>query len=492
VYSGGRTRRLVRMLKKLLITTVLALGVLAAGAGAASASSITRDPDGGLRYEGINGVDLVTVSYDEEPGFVRFTYIGADPVLGDVSCRIEPGFGTYCDLKGVPAVRVDTGLGNDSIGIGDGPLAVPTVVYGGPGNDRFDGSDAGDDVFYGGEGDDNMLGRGGADLLDGGPGNDVIEGGAGGDRLLGGDGNDELKPDPIDGVFGDVVDGGPGVDMLDAYSSVQAVHTPVNLTLSGGADDGHAGEGDDIVGVERVRTYEATTFVGTEGPDEIWAWSYSGGSSLNGGGGDDSLQGWDGDDRFDGGSGNDRIVGGYGNDTITPGPGTDTVIADATGAICGEFECRVPYGNDVIYARDGERDTIDCGIGTDTVYADAIDVLSGCEKVEIGPVSGGGGPDGGKGGTAKARLAFAKAGLGAVARKGLAVTLSGFAPGKVTIAVRLGRKLLGSTRTKLDAGEAKTVRVRFDRRAKRVLGSRRKATLTVAVGKVSRQVTLRR
>lgn len=484
------------MLKKLLITTVLTVGMLALGAGAASASLISRDADGGLRYTGIDGVDLLAISYDDEPGTVRFTYTGADPVLDGASCRIDPGFGAFCDLAGVPAVRVDVGLGNDSVGVDDDPPAVPTIVYGGPGNDRLDGSAGGDDTLYGGDGDDTIFGRGGNDFIDGGAGNDEIEGGDGGDTILGGDGNDKIKPDPIDSAFADKVDGGPGIDSLDAYSSIQAVPSPVTLTLAGGADDGHAGEGDDIVGVEQIVTHEATAFTGTDGPDDIWAWTYRGGSTLNGAGGDDRLQGWDGDDRIEGGPGADRIVGGYGNDTINPGPGTDTVIADATGNLCGEFECRAPYGNDVIDARDGEVDTIDCGLGTDTVYADPIDVLSGCEKVELALPAPPKKPDKDKGKdkpeSAKAKLLVGKARLATVVRKGLPVTLSGFAAGKVTVTVRLDKSVVGSRRVAVPAGKTKTVRVALRPPAKRLLRNRRAVTLKVSVGKVTRQVTLRR
>ncbi len=484
------------MLRKLLITTVLAVGLLAVGAGAASASLISRDADGALRYTGIDGVDLVAVSYDDEPGVVRFTYTGADPVLDGASCRIDPGFGAFCDLAGVPAVRVDVGNGNDSVGIDDDPPAVPTVVYGGPGNDRLDGSAGGADTLLGEDGDDTIFGRGGNDLLDGGAGNDEIEGGDGGDQVLGGDGNDKLKPDPIDSAFGDKVDGGAGVDSLDTYSSVQALPTPVTLTLAGGADDGHAGEGDDIVGVEQVVTHEVTAFTGTDGPDDIWAWTYAGGSSLNGAGGDDRLQGWDGDDRIEGGAGADRIVGGYGNDTINPGPGTDTVVADATGNLCGEFECRAPYGNDVIDARDGEVDSIDCGLGTDTVYADPTDVLSGCEKVELAVPAKPNTPEKGKGKNgpeaARAKLLIGKVRLGTVVRKGLPVTLSGFAAGKVTVAVRLGKSVLGSRRVAVAAGQKRTVRITLRRPAKRLLSHRRAATLKVSVGKVTGRVTLHR
>ena len=38
-------------------------------------------------------------------------------------------------------------------------------------------------------------------------------------------------------------------------------------------------------------------------------------------------------------------------------------------------------GNDVIYARDGERDTIDCGRQRDAAFVDRLDVVKHCETV---------------------------------------------------------------------------------------------------------------
>src|SRR6201999_2324327 len=52
------------------------------------------------------------------------------------------------------------------------------------------------------------------------------------------------------------------------------------------------------------------------------------------------------------------------------------------GGDCGPVWCKYPFGNDTVYAQDGEQDTITCGWGEDTVYADAIDVVDGdCEHV---------------------------------------------------------------------------------------------------------------
>ena len=74
---------------------------------------------------------------------------------------------------------------------------------------------------------------------------------------------------------------------------------------------------------------------------------------------------------------------GFGNDVVTGGPGQDTIFADATSASCGwySYTCKIPFGNDIVNAKDGEADTIDCGVGNDTATVDAIDTVANCENV---------------------------------------------------------------------------------------------------------------
>ena len=75
---------------------------------------------------------------------------------------------------------------------------------------------------------------------------------------------------------------------------------------------------------------------------------------------------------------------GFGNDVVTGGPGQDTIFADATSASCGwySYTCKIPFGNDIVNAKDGEADTIDCGVGNDTAIVDAIDTVANCENVD--------------------------------------------------------------------------------------------------------------
>jgi Ca2+-binding RTX toxin-like protein len=62
-----------------------------------------------------------------------------------------------------------------------GPLAIPVVVNGGPGNDRLTGGIA-DDRLIGGSGNDRLTGGQGKDTLIGGKGDDTCKGGPGKDR----------------------------------------------------------------------------------------------------------------------------------------------------------------------------------------------------------------------------------------------------------------------------------------------------------------------
>ena len=94
---------------------------------------------------------------------------------------------------------------------------------------------------------------------------------------------------------------------------------------------------------------------------------------------------------------------------LTGGPGQDTIFADATSASCGwySYTCKIPFGNDVVNARDGEADTIDCGVGEDRAIVDKIDVVANCETVDVAGGGSGPGAPAGRQGTAKPAPTFA-------------------------------------------------------------------------------------
>jgi len=83
-------------------------------------------------------------------------------------------------------IQVNGGAGNDFIDLNSGaiagqqPIAIPSILRGGPG----------DDCIVGGAGNDRLYGDLGNDVLKGGDGGDWIEGGAGDDMLDGGAGED--------------------------------------------------------------------------------------------------------------------------------------------------------------------------------------------------------------------------------------------------------------------------------------------------------------
>ena len=157
---------------------------------------------------------------------------------------------------------------------------------------RFDGVD----VSLG-DGDDSLTsGVGGT--VDGGPGDDQIHTG---------------------GAFS-TLSGGPGADLLDATASQGAAvtyadHTDgVTVRLNGVADDGAAGEGDNVLG-------PVTGITGGSGNDDLQAGRARERPLRRAG--DDVLTGSPEGDTINAGDGNDTVAGGDGNDHLTGGAGAD-------------------------------------------------------------------------------------------------------------------------------------------------------------------------
>ena len=164
----------------------------------------------------------------------------------------------------------------------------------------------------------------------------------------------------------------------------------MSVSLAGTADSGAAGEGDRILGAERVRGGSAadlltgadaqpvSEFYGFGGDDTI-----VGGAQLDiveGGSGDDVIKGRDGndelfgdgafgpdgDDRIRGGDGLDYIVGENGSDRLRGGSGSDEVTGSTS------------------VTRDHDLDRIDCGPGFDgQAYVGREDRVRRCELVRL-------------------------------------------------------------------------------------------------------------
>ena len=365
-------------------------------------------------------------------------------------------------------VRLELGDGDDwNSFTSDYPKTMPVEVYGGDGKDQLQTYNADDVKLDGGRGNDILKGWQANDTLLGGAGDDEIKGSGGNDHVEGGDGNDSLSPDTYYGPGNDYVDGGPGIDTVDDWSiPSNDYHPPVSVSMDGVANDGRtsAGEADNVVNVEKITSSISGTLSGSAGDDEfrVWANVNEGNSTLLGNGGNDKLTTGDYQDTLDGGAGNDVINGGFGNDVLTGGPGQDTIFADATSASCGwySYTCKIPFGNDVVNARDGEADTIDCGVGEDRAIVDKIDVVSGCETVDV--AGGGSGPEAPAGNTGKPAPTFAYKLKGT--KLNLTVPCAGACKVSATLTVK--KKTIGkASKTLLKAGDAKlTVKVKKQRK----------------------------
>jgi hypothetical protein len=217
-------------------------------------------------------------------------------------------------------------------------------VFGGNGNDTLSGSGSGNRLL-GGPGVDSLWGSGGGDVLNGGPGVD---------NLNGGDGSDTFETDPTaDGA--DTYNGGAGTDVITYGLRT----TPVTADIDGVADDGAAGEADNVaLDVENL----------TGGMSDDWLAGGAGPSQVSGGDGNDIVMGRDGDDYVTGGTGNDSLWGSFGADNLNGGPGNDMHNGGP--------------GIDTLFARDfvNGNDTMFGGTESDTCTADTADAKTDCER----------------------------------------------------------------------------------------------------------------
>jgi hypothetical protein len=210
----------------------------------------------------------------------------------------------------------------------------------------------------GGEGGDKLMGEGGADALEGDDGDDMLEGGSGGDVLQGGGGSDSLNggasflvgadgddrlgggrgaDELVGGRGNDELDGGPDADGMSGESGKDTVTyedrtAPVRVSLNGIADDGEAGEGDNV-------RSDVEVIVGGEVDDTLF-----GNTDAN---------------------------------TVNGGPGEDLIVGDVD-------RDRLLGGDepDLVQARDGVRDDVACGDAGDLAIADGGDTVIKCETVD--------------------------------------------------------------------------------------------------------------
>jgi Ca2+-binding RTX toxin-like protein len=364
----------------IIIATAVALTLSLAVAGSAQARGTISYDGTTMTFTGDGGADQVGVGPSQ--GELAWTTSGLDAIPPQCARAEYVDSTAYCPWP--QKIVVQLGGGNDGFSVGGtawDPFPANVVVEssGDDGDDRLQGGN----TQHGGAGNDTLEGHDGNQALYGGPGDDNVNGLLGSDQVFGEEGNDHVSGDGHkESASPDLIDGGPGVDIVDDDWETDG---SLAVTLGGGADDGRAGEGDDVRNVEQTTVFAPGRFVGTEGADRIEVVQVDGPSELIGGGGNDLLKTSDGTDRLDGGAGADTIDGGYGDDTLVGGPGPDQIAGDHPGGECGIYWCKLPAGNDTIEARDGEQDSVTCGAGADTVNADPADTVApDCETINRG------------------------------------------------------------------------------------------------------------
>ncbi len=162
----------------------------------------------------------------------------------------------------------------------------------------------------------------------------------------GGAGDDTLRGSSAS--FFNFMTGGPGADLLAGGGSANDTAfyfgaTDVAVSLDNVANDGAAGEGDNVLdAVENINTAAGNdTVTGSAADNDIT--TGAGNDVLDAGAGDDGVFGGAGDDSISGGSGDDVIQanegadvvrGGDGNDDLSPGF-TDGPVSDGADDLSG-------------------------------------------------------------------------------------------------------------------------------------------------------------
>jgi hypothetical protein len=392
--TSNRSRRRIRLAKVAGLTAALAACALPASASAAQLSF----HDGELRYDGLSESNTLSLRHVagamivSDPSGVSNRGLPSAPP-GERPCAQVDRQTMRCPVP--RRVFADMDEGDDTVG----PINthLPVIIHGGPGDDTYEagspssfltnvefvgGADV-DTASYAGSGGSGG-GRGVRIVNDGQPndgrlGLDTDNIGRDVERLTGSPFADEITVD-VDGgsCCARTVTGGQGDDVLRAGSSgsggtvifamgsapdgadkiiggrtqssvrYSSRTRPVNVTLNfGGADDGEAGERDEIIGGnEQV--------IGGRAGDTLRA---PAGSTAS-----HNILGSGGDDQIDGSDGADTLSGDGGGDTI-----------------------RAFGGEDRIFAKDGEVDTVECGSDFDRVVdRDANDDLDDCESLTVG------------------------------------------------------------------------------------------------------------
>jgi len=262
---------------------------------------------------------------------------------GVICAAFESGTEASCVDANVDSVVVNGGAGKDTLADTRVLSLDSDTLDGGAGGDKLTGPiDGGPRLMtlIGGEGDDLLIRNRlltDAMVLHAGPGDDTLDAGAGGafgPTDHGDAGDDTYVGSPQERDFfvadpgADTYNGGtrtpePGEDvddpehyqLFDATDQIRYDDAvlPVVVTLDGRANDGAAGEADNVkTDVEKI--------VGGSAGDQITAGPHP--AEIDGGAGNDRLVGGNGGDALFGDSGSDLILGMAGDDTLDDGDDT--------------------------------------------------------------------------------------------------------------------------------------------------------------------------
>ena len=236
---------------------------------------------------------------------------------------------------GVTRFDVSGGAGNDTLDVD--AFGLSALLHGGGGDDLVSGGTGSDDL-YGGDGNDRLFAQAGDDHLYGENGDDLLDGGDGADEIRGGFADSE-------DYFGTHA----GFDTVTYEGRNKPLTVTLYDTFVTRANDGYAGEGDDVMDVQGV--------IGGNGNDVIKA---DENPEQNPGTGSTPY-------KLVGGPGDDLLVGSTGNDTLDGGLGADRLYGQE--------------GDDTLLGKDGTADYLDGGLGNDTAQKDDLDALFSVEVI---------------------------------------------------------------------------------------------------------------
>jgi Ca2+-binding RTX toxin-like protein len=308
--------------------------------------------------------DFGAIHYVAEPGETNHVTVNFDDgafsfLIRDTGATITPGAGCTSISPDTVQCNETSEVLEATLADGDDFISVNvedrTVLRGGDGDDRLDGSSnpgGRKEFLFGGAGDDVLRGRGGTDFLNGGAGADLMSGGTSCDFETAGQ------------CF-------INFDTVTYAGRSHRVRADADIAA---ADDGEWGEGDTILAdIERI--------VGGAGNDVLGGittnfFTFDSskvlvGMSLEGRGGNDVLGGTRGRDSIFGGLGDDVFRGGKRADTLAGQQGADRITGGP-----GRDRLRGGSGRDRLFARDLQRDRVNGGRGTDSARIDkGLDVV---------------------------------------------------------------------------------------------------------------------